>query len=33
MAMELKALEKNNTFTLVDPPPDCKPIKKNGYFV
>jgi len=29
MATELKALEKNNTYTLVEPPQDCKLIKNR----
>lgn len=29
MNSELKALKKNNTYTLVEPPPNCRPIKNR----
>jgi len=30
--VELEVLKKNNTSTLVDPPPNCKPIKSKWIF-
>lgn len=32
MNSEMKALEKNNTYTLVEPPPNCKPVKNRWVF-